>query len=81
VIFSTSVYSTDLAQIPAGASLAVFAMSLSMEDVLLRGIYLGQTSRLGIRCGAVAVDWVYNSMPPVPGQIYPLLPIQEVRQF
>jgi hypothetical protein len=81
VIFSTSVYTAELARIPAGASLAVFALSLSMEDVLLRGRYLGQTSRLGIRCGSVVVDWVYNSMPPVPGQIYPPLPVQEVRQF
>jgi hypothetical protein len=81
VIFSTTVYTADLAQIPPGASLAVFAMALSMEDVLLRGSYLGLSSRLGIRCGSVAINWVYNSMPPVPGQIYPPLPIQEVCQF
>jgi len=81
VMFATSVYTAELEQIPAGAPLAVFAMSLNMEAVLLRGSYFPPGSRPGIRCGTVKVDWVYNSMPPVPGQIYPPLPIQAVRTF
>ena len=71
VIFSTAAFGNELDAIPAGAALAVFGMTLKMEDVLLRGTFQG-TKRIGpFRCGVLVVDWVYNSMPPVPGRIYP----------
>jgi hypothetical protein len=41
LLFSSSAYRTDLLAIPAGASVAVFAMSLKMQDVLARGVYGG----------------------------------------
>src|SRR5512145_3244 len=78
VLFSTSVYSNELAAIPAGADLAVFSMALTMEDVLLRGKYLGIRRVGGIKAGVVEVAWVYNPMPPVPGQIYPPVEFQAV---
>jgi hypothetical protein len=81
VLFSTSVYTDELEAIPAGASLAVFGMSLSMEDVLMRGTYRGLSRLGGIRCGVVALDWVYNSMPPVPGQVYPPVELTAVTDF
>jgi hypothetical protein len=78
LLFSTSAYRTDLEAIPAGASVAVFAMSLKMQDVLARGTYQG-VRRFGLlRCGVVDVDWVYNSMPPAPQQIYPEVPLTPV---
>lgn len=52
-----------------------------MEDVLVRGEFLGLQRRAGILCGQVKVDWVYNSMPPAPGQIYPPLPLEAVQEF
>ena len=70
ILFSTSVYTDELKAIPAGADVAVFSMALTMEDVLLRGKYLGIHRLAGIKAGMVKVDWVYNPMPPVPGQIY-----------
>ncbi len=81
VVFSTSVYTNELEAIPAGCSLAVFGMALTMEDVLLRGTYQGLRRVGGVRCGVVEVEWVYNSMPPVPGQVYPPVPIEAVREF
>ena len=81
VIFSTSVYRADLRAIPTGAPLAVFGMALTMEDVLVRGRFLGYHRVAGIRTGTVAVDWVYNPMPPVPGQIYPAVPLDPVTKF
>lgn len=81
LMFSTSVYRDELEEIPSGASLAVFGMSLSMEDVLLRGTYLGLRRTGGVRAGIVEVDWVYNSMPPVPGQIYPAVEIRPVSEY
>jgi hypothetical protein len=81
VLFSTSVYREELEAIPAGSSLAVFGMALTMEDVLVRGTYQGLRRVGGVPCGVVEVDWVYNSMPPVPGQIYPPQPITPVTEF
>ena len=81
VVFSTSVFTSDLESIPTGASLAVFSLALTMEDVLVRGTYEGIQRLAGFRCGSVKVDWVYNSMPPTPGQVYPELEIEPVRNF
>ncbi len=81
VLFSTSVYSNELEAIPAGVELAVFSMALTMEDVLLRGKYQGLRHEGGVRVGLVEVDWVYNPMPPVPGQVYPPIQIRPVTEY
>lgn len=81
VIFSNGYLGEELARIPAGVPIAVFAMSFDMEDVLLRGRYHGIERVGGIRCGVVKINWVYNSMPPVPQQIYPPLKIQQINNF
>jgi len=78
VLFSNAAYRAELERIPPGASLALFGLSLSMEDVLLRGRYLGLRRVGGVRAGVLEVDWVYNSMPPVPGQVYPPVPLDAV---
>jgi hypothetical protein len=49
--------------------------------VLLRGEYLGIRRVAGIPCGRLRVDWVYNSMPPTPGQIYPPVAIEKVTGY
>ncbi len=69
--FSPLAYGDELEAIPAGACLAVFGVTLKMEDVLMRGTYAGIRRLCGIRCGQLEVDWVYNPMPPVPGRVYP----------
>jgi len=80
VVFSTSVYADELAAIPDRATVAVFGMSLDMEDVLMRGEW--RVERIGgVRCGVVNVNWVYNPMPPKPQQIYPELPLEPVTVF
>ncbi len=81
VLFSTSVYTDELKAIPAGFPMAVFSMALTMEDVLLRGTYQGVRRLGGIQAGVVQVDWVYNPMPPVPGQVYPPLELKPVLEF
>jgi hypothetical protein len=80
-IFSTSVYKDALENIPTAADLCVFSMALTMEDVLLRGKYLGIRRTAGIRTGLVEIDWVYNPMPPVPGQVYPPMALKPVERF
>jgi hypothetical protein len=81
VLFSASVYADELKVIPAGIPMAVFSLALTMEDVLLRGTYLGMRRLGGVRAGVVQVDWVYNPMPPVPGQVYPPLELKPVVEF
>ena len=81
VIFSILAYKNELAAIPKDTPMAVFGMSLEMEDVLMRGVFCGIRRVGGFRCGVVEVDWVYNSMPPVPQQIYPPVGIEPVTSF
>ena len=81
VLFSTGAYGDDLEAIPQGATVAVFGMSLDMEDVLLRGEFEGIRRVAGVRCGRVQVNWVYNPMPPKPQQIYPPVALEPVTAF
>ncbi len=61
--------------------MAIFGMSFDMETVLMRGEYAGIQRVAGIPSGVVTVDWVYNSMPPIPQQIYPPVKVEPVRDF
>src|SRR4030042_2976750 len=81
ILFLTSVYIDELTAIPVGVDVAIFSMALTMEGVLLRGKYLGMRRLAGIKAGIVEVDWVYNPMPPVPGQIYPPVKLQAVEKY
>ena len=56
-----------------GTRVALFALNLQTESVLLRGDFAGWRGRGPARVGVIDVDWVYNSMPPLAGQIYPPL--------
>jgi hypothetical protein len=81
ILFSPLVYGDELEGIPVGQGLALFGMTLKMEDVLMRGKYEGIRRICGIRCGVARIDWLYNSMPPVPGQIFPQIELAAVRDF
>lgn len=81
IALSTSVYGAELARIPTGATVAVLGLALTMEDVLVRGTYLGAQRQAGVQAARVAVDWVYNPMPPAPCQIYPAQDLKPVTQF
>ena len=71
----------DLRAIPQGATVAVFALSLEAESVLVRGAFSRSTAVPGMNVAHVDLDWVYNSMPPKQGQIYPPIPLQAVTEF
>lgn len=81
IIFSTAAYRKDLETIPKGAPMALFGMTLDMEDVLFRGEYTGVRNFLGMKYGCLKVNWVYNAMPPKPQQIYPPQYPQTVKEF
>ena len=81
VLFSLGAFGKELSTIPGGIPMAVFGLSLSMEDVLLRGTYCGVNRVGGLACGVVEIDWAYNSMPPVPQQIYPPNTVKAAANF
>jgi hypothetical protein len=78
LVFSPLAYGRELSRVPTGATVAVFGLTMKMEDVLVRGRYAGATRRRMIRVGTVDIEWVYNSMPPAHGQIYPPVPLAPV---
>jgi len=81
LVFSPLAYGKDLARLPEGAPAAVFAMNMQMEDVLARGLFRGMHRRALINLGMIELDWVYNSMPPKMGQIYPPVELTAVTDF
>jgi hypothetical protein len=81
VAYSLSAFTNELVAIPPFTPVAVFSMALTMQDVLVRGTYQGTRRLGGVKCGIVQVDWVYNSMPPKPQQIYPEVSIQTITEF
>ena len=78
LVFAPTVHRAELAAIPASATVAVFALNLQMESVLIRGRFSGYRRYAGLRTGEIDIDWVYNSMPPMQGPIYPVPPVPPV---
>jgi hypothetical protein len=81
LVFSPRAYREELNEIPEGATVAVFGLTMGMEDVLVRGTFLGFKRYRFFRLGAVDINWVYNSMPPCHGQIYPEIELKPVVNF
>ncbi len=80
IVFSPSPFGSELRALEPGTSVAAFAQTLQVENVLVRGVFRGYERHRGVRIGIVELNWAYNSMPPVPGQIYPpveLTPVSE----
>ena len=79
--FSPLAFGNELNTIVPGTQVAVFCITMGMEDVLIRGTFLGYSRSRGIRLGTIDIEWVYNSMPPVHGQIYPEVALEPVTEF
>lgn len=79
--FYPGVFAEELMRLEAGKTMAIFGLTMQMEDVLVRGVFHGYDRRRGVRLGTLDIDWVYNSMPPNHGQIYPPLPLKAVVHF
>lgn len=81
LVFSTSAYKKELAELKAGATVAVFGLKLTMEDVLVRGVFQGFQRTRSVKLGTIDLNWVYNSMPPKQGQVYPMPDLAPVVSF
>lgn len=80
LVFATFPYAEELNKIPRSTCVAVFGLNLNMESVLVRGIFLGCKRIRGVNLGIIDIDWVYNSMPPKPGQIYPRVNLESIQK-
>ncbi len=78
LVFSPIAYSSELEQIPENSPVAVFCLTMQMEDVLVRGRFTGFSRYMLAKAGVIDIDWVYNSMPPAHGQVYPPVPLNPV---
>ncbi|MEA2014439.1 MAG: hypothetical protein U9N38_03935, partial [Thermodesulfobacteriota bacterium] len=74
-------YRKELNEIKKGTCVAVFGLTLDMEDILIRGTFTGKGWSRGIKLGMIDIEWVYNSMPPKSGQIYPEVPVKPIVDF
>jgi hypothetical protein len=76
--FFPMAFKNELLRIPPETTVALFGLTMKMEDVLIRGPFRGFRRKRGLPIGIVDVQWVYNSMPPAHGQIYPEIPLTPV---
>lgn len=81
LLFSPLAYKAELAAISPGTRVAVLALSMKATSVLIRGVFQGVARKRLLGMGSIDIDWVYNSMPPVPGQIYPPVALEPVMDF
>jgi hypothetical protein len=79
--FSPMAFKEELKQIPPGTEVALFGLTMGMEDVLIRGTFHGLKRHRFVNLGTVDIEWVYNSMPPGHGQIYPQVPLRAIVDF
>jgi len=81
LVFSAWAFGRELAGLKPGCPAAAFALTMDMENLLLRGTFQGFSRYRGVRLGVMDIDWVYNSMPPVQGQVYPATALEPVTDF
>ena len=67
IVLTSSPYKELLTSLKAGARVAVMAISMEMESVVIKGTFSGFKGGIG----RVKIDRVYNSIPPVMRYIYP----------
>ena len=81
LVFGHGAFGNELLRIPAGRTVAVYCLTMGMENVLVRGTFQGFNRIRGISAAKVDIDWVYNSMPPCHGQVYPEVPLEPVTEY
>ena len=79
--FHPGAFGNELKMLKQGMTISVFCLNMQMENVLVRGVFNGYNRYRGVRLGTVDIDWVYNSMPPNHGRIYPPVPLERIVNF
>jgi hypothetical protein len=72
ISFPMTQFGDDLAVLQPGAKVAFFALSFELTSMLVKGVITGIKKARGIRFCTADVTEVYNTMPPLPGTMYPV---------
>ena len=80
VLIPLAEYADDIVNVPEGPA-ALYTMDLTMETVLVRGNFTGVKRHGLIKAAELAVNHVYNSMPPGARTIYPSKKLEPVTEF
>ena len=81
VVVSATGHRELLRGLEPGRSVALFALNLQMESVLLRGTLGAFRGPPGLELAPLDIEQVYNSMPPKQGLVWPPQPLEPVRSF
>jgi hypothetical protein len=81
LVFHSMAFQDELLHIPKKTTVAVFGLTMKMEDVLVRGMFQGFKRIMGLQFGTIDIKWVYNAMPPAHGQIYPEVALKPIVDF
>lgn len=81
LVFASAPFKDELRQVAAHSKIAIYGLNLKMQSVLVRGVFQGFQRHLGTSLGILDIDWVYNSMPPGHGQIYPEVKLEPITEF
>jgi hypothetical protein len=81
LVFSSLAFHDELQTIAADTIIGIFGLNLKMQSVFVRGIFRGFRRYRCATLGVLDIDWVYNSMPPSHGQIYPETKLEPVTEF
>ena len=71
----------ELSRIPTGTPVAVFLLEHENGGRSNPRPFRNRRPLSGVPLGIVDIEWVYNSMPPCHGQIYPEVKLQPVTSF
>ncbi len=78
IVIPFSQFKDDLLVIPEKSKVSLFAMDLETVSQMVKGTVIAKHSNAIV----VEIEYVYNSMPPKPGYIYPELEVlPKVTQF
>lgn len=81
LVFNPGGFTDELLSVKPDADVVILALSLDMKDVVVRGKFAGFKRYQSVKLGSIDINWVYNSMPPLPGQIYPPVDLQMVEEY
>jgi hypothetical protein len=81
LVFSSLAFQDELQEVAADTRIGIFGLNLKMQSVFVRGVFRGFKPYRWTNLGVLDIDWVYNSMPPSHGQIYPESKLEPVRDF
>ncbi len=81
LVFSSLAFYDELQEVTADTSIGIFGLNLKMQSVFVRGVFRGFKRYRWTNLGVLDIDWVYNSMPPSHGQIYPESRLEPVTDF